>query len=164
MRWLKKILRETAVVRPADDDAETAGPTAEMEFVATLQLTTPLRVLERHGEIFNGPPDRAPLYCSPAQGAWVPKSRLEADEDPFALEEMIASDLGDVVPSQYLAFLLAFREIVESGQDPEQTRALLGQLPGRNPAFAAFWQRATRTWHDFPEAFVSTPEARSPEA
>jgi hypothetical protein len=45
------------------------------EFVATLQIRTPLSVLERHGERHPGPPSALPNYASIADGIWIPQTK-----------------------------------------------------------------------------------------
>ncbi len=88
-----------------------------LEFSATMQLRTPLRVLLRHGEIHmdrNMKPPRIAL--EPWEGIWLPKTKtfrelgLDMDE-PTPGEH--ASSIGPILPSDYLPFLIAVREIVE---------------------------------------------------
>ncbi len=88
-----------------------------LEFSATMQLRTPLRVLLRHGEIHtdrNAKPPRIAL--EPWEGIWVPKTKtfrelgLDMDEPPPGEH---ASSIGPIVARDYLPFLIAVREIVE---------------------------------------------------
>lgn len=88
-------------------------------FCATMQLRTPLRILKRHNEEFNGtgPPPAIP-GCGWDDGIWVPKTKtfkeLGIDLPEFD-DGMMASDIGEVPldGGDYLKFLLAVREIVE---------------------------------------------------
>lgn len=48
-------------------------------FVATLQIRTPLSVLEHHGERHPGPPSAAPKYGSPADGYWQYETKTWAE-------------------------------------------------------------------------------------
>jgi hypothetical protein len=90
-----------------------------LKFHATMQLRTPLRVLLRHGELHtdqSAPPPT--IIQSPWEGIWVPKSRTFR-ELGIDLEEMSestsASDIGPVLPSQFVPFLVAVRRNQEDG-------------------------------------------------
>lgn len=101
-------------------------------FFATLQLRTPARVLAEHGRIHrdlrSAPPE---VVQEPWQGIWVPKTKsfqelgLSIGEPT---ESSCASDIGTVLPSQYLPFLIGVREVVENNGPPNQRRALLADF------------------------------------
>ncbi len=91
-----------------------------MQFCATMQLRTPLRVLTRHREIFTGLPKDPPLIARVQwEGTWVPKVRtlreigIDMDEPG---EGWMASSIGPIPADggRYLKFLIAVRKIVES--------------------------------------------------
>lgn len=91
---------------------------SRVQWTATMSLHTPLRSLERHGEIFEGDPRDAPMYGDAAEGTWVPVvdwKRLGLEPpDPgemWSVVGQIPTDGGDFLP-----FLLRFRRIVESGE------------------------------------------------
>lgn len=88
-----------------------------LEFHATMQLRTPLRVLSRHGEIHSDINSEPPIIATEMwEGVWVPKTKsfkelgIDAKEWP---ESTSSSDIGYIKPSEYLPFLIAIREIVE---------------------------------------------------
>lgn len=88
-----------------------------LEFIATLQLRTPLRVLLRHGEIHTDINTEPPKIIKEMwEGGWVTKTKtyrelgLDLDEVP---EGSHASNIGLVKPSEYLPLLFAIRKIVE---------------------------------------------------
>lgn len=90
-----------------------------LKFCATIQLSTPSRVLLRHGELFldlpNEPPQIARAMCEGIWTAHGPSFRelgIELDELP----DLMASSIG-LIPGDggdYLRCLIAVREIVES--------------------------------------------------
>lgn len=49
------------------------------QFIATLQLRTPLAILERHGETHPGPPDALPRIASQQDGIWIPATKSWAE-------------------------------------------------------------------------------------
>ena len=89
-----------------------------LEFFATLQLRTPLRVLKRHGEIHrerNTVPPR--IVKNQWEGIWIPKLKSlgeilgnNIDDIPPGKQ---SSEIGPVISSDYLRFLISIREIVE---------------------------------------------------
>lgn len=88
-----------------------------MEFCATLQLRTPLRVLLRHGEIHSDLNSEPPKIAMEMwEGIWVPKPKtwreLGVDAKEFP-ESTIASHIGPILANDYLPFLIAIREVVE---------------------------------------------------
>lgn len=88
-----------------------------LEFVATMQLRTPLRVLLRHGEIHTDINTEPPKIINEMwEGMWAPKTKTyrelgsDIDEPPPGMH---ASDIGPILPGDYLPFLIAIRQIVE---------------------------------------------------
>src|SRR5919108_1501914 len=93
------------------------------EFIATLQLRTPLRVLQHHGEVREWSENGLPQYAQSLwEGIWLPVTKtwaelagahgntaaaLAADKVP---EGSIASDIGPIPQNggTYLDFLKAF--------------------------------------------------------
>jgi hypothetical protein len=91
-----------------------------LQFCATMQLRTPLRVLTRHGEIFTGLPGDPPVIAREQwEGTWITKMRtlreMGIDMDEPA-NGWIASNIGPIPADggQYLQFLISVRRIVES--------------------------------------------------
>lgn len=94
-----------------------------LEFSATMQLRTPLRVLLRHGEIHSDRNTKPPEIVHEGwEGSWLPKLKtfreigLDMDEPPPGAH---ASSIGPIVARDYLPFLIAIREIVELNESIE---------------------------------------------
>ena len=83
------------------------------KFSATLHLSTPLYVLEHHGEIFKGLPSHAPTYGSESEGIWLPEINPEYNLGADIITDC-ASDIGPINENEYLPFLMDFRAIIES--------------------------------------------------
>lgn len=127
-----------------------------LRFHATLHLTTPLSVLQHHGEVFDGPPSEAPAYGTPAQGIWIHETRswreLGIDIDDWP-ESTAASDIGPVLASTYVPFLIRFRSIVESNLSLADKRSAFEQLKDESTIFSGIWKLAAQTKR-FPERFL----------
>lgn len=87
-----------------------------MSFLATFQVRTPLRILQRHGqELPLGA--KLPNDFEPWMGIWIPKPKtfrqLGLDIDEPDSDSAVTSPAGPVKPSEYLPFLVAVREAVE---------------------------------------------------
>lgn len=97
--------RAQAVVRSDLDEAATSW-----KFSAVLQLRTPLRILQRHGEIIQRLPDDVELVGL-HQGVWLPL--LPGQTKFFGT---MSSDVGPIPADggDYLHFLLAVRHAVEA--------------------------------------------------
>lgn len=94
-----------------------------LEFSATMQLRTPLRVLLRHGEIHTDRNTKPPEIVHEGwEGSWLPKLKtfreigLDMNEPPPGAH---ASSIGPIVARDYLPFLIAIREIVELNESIE---------------------------------------------
>ncbi|GGE21838.1 hypothetical protein GCM10011529_30580 [Polymorphobacter glacialis] len=99
------------------------------QFCATLQLRTPLRVLSRHGEIFDEIDRAAPQIAKEQwEGIWVPKLR-SWKEMGFDIKEMqgetMASSVGQIPRDggNYLKFLKAVRIAAEADSGIVERRA-----------------------------------------
>lgn len=166
--WLKKVLKRSPATAAAGDPGPAAPRLVSvtgdefyeanrdilegMRFSATLQVRTPLWILEHHGEVFRGPPSQAPDYGGMAHGIWVPQTRGALSE--FLREGAThASDAGPVVDTEYLPFLKAFRTIVEGPGDELDKIERLHALPKESRRFAAFWRALATNIQDFPESF-----------
>jgi hypothetical protein len=104
-----------------------------LEFRATLQLRTPLRILTKHGEIHKDRESPPPSYAKEEWGGiWIPKTDYRSD---FLSEgATVSSDIG-YVPSgggNLLPFLIAVREIVETELLIDQRRKKLFGLLKNN--------------------------------
>jgi len=100
-----------------------------LEFNATMQLRTPLRVLEWHGETHSDMRNKPPHIVKEMwEGGWAPKIKpfreLEIDIDELP-DNSMASDIGHVIDSEYLPFLITVRKIVEM---PESIDSRIAQL------------------------------------
>jgi len=87
-----------------------------LQFVATLQLRTPLRVLLRHGEIHKDINTKPPKIINEMwEGIWTTqtKSYRELGIDIDEPKVTHSSEFGLVLPSDYLPFLISVRKIVE---------------------------------------------------
>ena len=83
-----------------------------LQFHATCQLRTPLAVLKRHGEIYQG--DEPPTYGEARDGIWIPKVKSEysfLDESRTA-----ASDAGQVNGDEYIGYAIGLLTIFESNK------------------------------------------------
>lgn len=128
-----------------------------VQFSATLQLRTPLSVLNRHGEVFRGPPSQAPDYGGQAHGIWLPKLKSDSLEEMLSQGRTHASDAGQVVDVEYLPFLKAFRGVFEgSGTVMEKLRDVR-QLPKTSTTFAAYWRQLSKNIPDFPASLFYLP-------
>jgi hypothetical protein len=89
-----------------------------LQFSATLQLRTPLRVLRWHGRVHTNRKKPPPKVVKEGwEGAWFPKTKTFRElgiDLPEMDEGTAASDIGSVKPSEYLPFLIGIHEIVES--------------------------------------------------
>lgn len=114
-----------------------------LEFIATLQLRTPLRVLLRHGEIHTERTKQPPQIAHAMwEGIWYPRTRLSEWLPTFP----VASDVGTVLASDYLPFLVAVRRIVELNDSIENRIEKLREMP-IEPAWQAFVQIIGRNYH-----------------
>ena len=121
-----------------------------LEFSATLQLRTPLRVLLRHGEMHtdrNMPPPK--ICLEPWEGGWFPRTKtfreLGIDADEPGSAPGLSSDSGD-----YLRFLIAVRRIVETYDTIEHRIEKLREMP-----IKAGWQEFFKR-HGGMEGIVET--------
>jgi hypothetical protein len=104
-----------------------------LEFVATLQLRTPLRVLLRHGETHTDINTEPPKIIKEMwEGIWVTKTKtyreLGVDVGEMA-PGTHASDVGQVIPDDYIPFLIAIRKIVELNEPIENRINKLREMP-----------------------------------
>lgn len=127
-----------------------------VEFCATLQIRTPLNVLLHHGEIYNGPPSKAPNYASDADGIWMLKTKswqsLGVDINESS-DKTSVSDIGSIDSSIYIPFLLEFRRIVEGDLPiPNQIKAIRA-LKTSSSEFASILRKLSKTYPGFPNSF-----------
>ncbi|WP_151951435.1 helix-hairpin-helix domain-containing protein [Aliarcobacter butzleri] len=127
------------------------------EFVATLQLRTPLEILRHHGEIFKEKNQTPPNYAKEQwQGIWIPKTKSYKDLG-FDIEEIendnSSSDIGYVKSSEYVKFLIDFRKIVESDNSNDEMQKELFSLAEKNQKYKSFWAKHKKTDKDFPHSF-----------
>lgn len=124
---VKEEARQRALSQAPPDAASISG----WRFVATLQLRTPLRVLDYHGLMFPGPFSEIPeIISAPWQGVWVPKTKsfrelgLDIPEFPPAT---MASEIGyvPVDGGEFLPFLIGCRRIIEYPKSAADRRLAL---------------------------------------
>lgn len=129
-----------------------------LRFCATMQLRTPLRVLLRHGEIFNDLPNEPPQIARAQwEGIWTTKTRsfrelgIELDEPPPG---HIASSIGPIPVDggDYLKFLIAVREIVESANSVDERLKSLADEVSR-PKWSMFKHARFHSSYDIADYF-----------
>lgn len=134
---------------PANDRLENPGFFADADawiFCATMQLRTPGWILAHHNEIYRGAFNTLPRYATAQwQGIWVPHAELSKLEAVLSQGRTMASEVGSIPADggDYLHFLVAFRNISESGSPVEvlsdALRSLLTQHgPGGTP-YSSFY-------------------------
>lgn len=128
-----------------------------LEFVATLQLRTPLEVLKHHGEVFKERNQTTPSYAKELwHGIWLPKTKSfkELGLDIEEIEEgTSSSEIGYVKSSEYVPFLIEFRKIVESDKSTDEMLQELYNLANINQKFKSFWDRHCEVETNFPHSF-----------
>lgn len=101
-----------------------------LTFCATLQLRTPLRVLLRHGEAHSDIQTEPPTIAREGwEGIWM----AQVFDTPY--QGTMASDVGQVRASDYLPFLIAVRQVIET---PDSIDHRIQQLRGMH--IAKDWQ------------------------
>ncbi len=167
LRWLKRRLsvppRPRAEAEPLEPrptanapgfqvSFQAGGPVllhpAGLRFHAKLYLWTPLRVLRTHGRfVVDG--SELPAAIPPEFGTWVRQPAAPAGWEPP--EILVESDVGEVKPSCFLPFLVAFRSIVESDFSPGEQARKLNRLHLLNPAWKPFTGALRRPSEFHPE-------------
>ena len=113
-----------------------------LEFCATMQIRTPLRVLLRHGEVHTDKNTEPPKIAMEMwEGIWVTKIKtwreLGFNVDEFS-PSTTASDIGLVKASEYLPFLIAIRSAIETPyQDIAEVTNRIIEV-AKNPQFSSF--------------------------
>jgi hypothetical protein len=142
-----------------------------MQFCATIQMRTPMRVLSRHRELHTDLNRPLPAIAQELwEGIWLPKTR-SFKEMGLNLPEFsttMASDIGQIPADggDYLPFLLAVRAVVETDESPDQRAENLQALLAQ-PEYEAFVtaNRGTKAIIDrFFPLFVSTLPKLTPAA
>lgn len=128
-------------------------------FHATMQVRTPLSVLNHHGERFSGSPSRAPKYGSEADGYWSYELTTWQElgiDIPELPEVEGAADVGPIKASEYLPFLIEFRKIVETHDSVDNKIAKIKKLGNKNNLFKHFIKKLNEFYKykgDFPNSF-----------
>lgn len=104
-----------------------------LQFSATMQLRTPLRVLKRHGEIHSDVNTEPPKIGHEMwEGIWIPKTKtwreLGLDVDEIK-ESTMATDLGQITATEYLPFLISVREIIEKNESIDSRINMMRNKP-----------------------------------
>ena len=103
-----------------------------LEFCATMQLRTPLRVLLRHGEIHTGINTEPPKIAMEMwEGIWTTKTTTyrELGIDVDEIQGTQASEIGPILPDDYLPFLIAIHKIVELDEPIDNRIKKLREMP-----------------------------------
>lgn len=122
-----------------------------LEFKATLQFRTPLKVLKHHGEIFRKDGKEPPRYVDEAwQGMWLPKLKSEYDlhNDEFTC----ASDIGPLnvkEQQQYLDFLIKFHTTAESDMTVEEKISAILELSESDKNFKKYFHGGKAFLEDY---------------
>jgi ribosomal protein S13 len=122
-----------------------------LEYIATLQVSTSLEVLKHNGEIFNGPPSKAPVYGNQAAGCWIPKVDPQYNLAAGMVSKS-ASDIGPILENEYIPFLIDFRKIVEDGKSDIEKLEQLKQLKNIGK-YKGIWTKLKKSYNDFPQSF-----------
>lgn len=115
-------------------------------FIATMQLRTPLRILNRHSETYDGLTDPPQIAREQWEGIWTPKLKSLKELTGLDMEDFrassMASDIGQIPcdGGDYLKFLLKVRAIVE-GNESIKSRKMLLRDELRNPDWASFCRK-----------------------
>ncbi|WEM45397.1 DNA-directed RNA polymerase subunit alpha C-terminal domain-containing protein (plasmid) [Photobacterium sp. DA100] len=97
------------------------------EFHPTLKISTPLWILEKSGETFEGELGDCPQYGDESQGIWSVK--LDSQFDFLDKGATAASDAGQVDSEQYLIYAKSFREIIEGDLSYVEKINAINNLP-----------------------------------
>lgn len=172
MSWLNKFLGgwgkrrvERQKTNPDDLYESNKDILEGYEYIATLHLSTPLHILEKHGKLFVGPKENAPEYGNQAQGIWVPKLKdglAGSDWRNSAYETPQASDVGHVKAADYLPFLKAYRRVVESDESIPRKIDAIKSLGNESDRFRGFIERLGKAYDDFPESVFYRELTRIP--
>lgn len=122
-----------------EPDHPAANMLGGMEFCATFQVRTPLRILQRHGQVLSLG-STLPDDFEPWMGIWIakPKSWRELGIDADEMEHVVASPAGPVTAAEYLPFLIAVRRAVEVAAGGTEGRIARLQAVCARPKFARY--------------------------
>lgn len=121
-----------------------------LEYSATLKVSTSLEVLKHNGEVFNGPPSKAPVFGNQADGCWIPKINPKYNLAAGLISEC-ASDIGPIMENEYIPFLIDFRKIVENGESDIEKLEQLKRLKNIGE-YKGIWAKLKKNYNDFPQS------------
>lgn len=127
-----------------------------VEFFATLQLRTPLKVLLKHGTLHTDKNSLPKFTDEVWMGMWFPKLKSAKElglKIPDMPESTAGSDIGYVYPSKFIKFLISFREIVESDITIKNKIEKINALQHKSEEFKEFYLRFLQNDKDFPSSF-----------
>lgn len=110
--------------RSGKPEWDAGGLIQHFKFCATMQLRTPLRILQHHNDTHWDRSVAPPSIVKKSwQGIWVPCTRLSG---LFEYEATMASEVGQIPVSggDFLRFLLTIREAVEGCEKGKYAAAL----------------------------------------
>lgn len=123
-------------VKPGHPSADVLGG---MQFCATFQVRTPLRILQRHGQVLPLG-STLPNDFEPWMGVWILKTKSwrELGINAKEMEHRVASQAGPVTAAEYLPFLLAVRRAVEATSGGTEGRIARLQAVCERAKFALY--------------------------
>ncbi|RDH42719.1 helix-hairpin-helix domain-containing protein [Zooshikella ganghwensis] len=123
-------------------------------FAANLTLYTSLDVLQQHGKQTAELPEAS---ISKKEGEWLKAAdfALRVDENG-----MLKSDIGFVKEAEYLAFLRACREVVESNLGYEEKLKDLSAKMEENPLWHSWGQKKLKNKEDWISDLIIKEETR----
>lgn len=141
---------------------------AGWRYCATLQLRTPLAILQHHNAFAPLSDDGPPVLSQEMwHGIWVPETKGSLLSDLIAVGATMASEIGQVPldGGDYYHYLLAVREIVEGPATLDRKMLLIRELlersgPGGAP-FASYHGEAALIARIFPLAVTRLPVSAS---
>lgn len=104
--------------------------------------------LKRHGELFSGK-----LLNAPNVGGDQKYGHWSLVDPRFSDSQTSRGNIGIVITSDYISFLIKFREIVESGMHVKRKIRSILDLRMESPAFNDFIERNLECDSDFPASF-----------
>lgn len=102
------------------------------QFVATLNFSTPLQLLEMHGKKVSSEAECTDYRTSPEKDPYGMYGIWLYSISGFDDEHKQASAFGSVYAHEVLPILKAYRKIIESNKAPQEKYALLKQLYNKN--------------------------------
>lgn len=128
------------------------------EFVATLQLRTPLEVLKHHNEKIFDKNKKLPNYIKEEwEGTWIPIVKPYELIDKNAIPEgNQATDIGQITKSEaneYCQFLIKFKTISESDTNIKDKISQIKKIISTDKVFRKYFKKVSNGDNDFLEYY-----------